>query len=69
LWEEKDNGRLAFLGVTSARGTPLGAYGDDRGRDTVGLFERVGAFRYRLALPWRGDNKLAVVEMVPAPEQ
>ena len=69
LWEEKDNGRLVFLGATSARGTPLGAYGDDRSRDTVGLFERVGPFRYRLALPWRGDNKLAVVEMVPAPEQ
>ena len=69
LWEEKDNGRLVFLGATTARGTPLGAYGDDRGRDTVGLFERVGPFRYRLALPWRGDNKLAVIEMVPAPEQ
>ena len=48
---------------------PLAAYGEDRARDTVGLFERVGPFRYRLALPWRGDNKLAVVEMVPAPEQ
>jgi hypothetical protein len=69
LWEEKDNGRLVFLGATSARGTPLAAYGEDRARDTVGLFERVGPFRYRLALPWRGDNKLAVVEMVPAPEQ
>jgi hypothetical protein len=69
LWEEKDNGRLIFLGATSARGTPLAGYGDDRARDTIGLFERVGPFRYRLALPWRGDNRLAVVEMVPAPEQ
>jgi hypothetical protein len=69
LWEEKDNGRLAFLGATSPRGTPLAGYGDDRARDTIGLFERVGPFRYRLALPWRGDSKLAVVEMVPAPEQ
>ena len=53
----------------SPRETPLSAYGDDRARDTIGLFERVGPFRYRLVLPWRGDNKLAVVELVPAPEQ
>ena len=39
------------------------------GKVAVGLFERVGPFRYRLVLPWRGDNKLAVVELVPAPEQ
>lgn len=69
LREEKDNRRLVFLGAAGARGTPLGAYGDDRSRDTVGLLERVGPFRYRLALPWRSDNKLAVVELVPAPEQ
>jgi hypothetical protein len=69
LWEEKDSGRLVFLGAASPRGMPLGAYGDDRMRDAAGLFERIGPFRYRLTLPWRGDNRLAVVELSPAPAQ
>lgn len=69
LWEEKDNGRLVFLGATAPRGMPLPAYGDGRASDSIGLFERIAPFRYRLTLPWRGDNKLAVVELSPAPEQ
>jgi hypothetical protein len=69
LWEEKESGRLIFLGATSPRSAPLSAYGDERDRDAVGLFERIGPFRYRLALPWRGDSKLAVVELSPAPAQ
>jgi hypothetical protein len=69
LWEEKDNRRLVFLGATAPRGMPLAAYGDDPSRNAVGLFERIGPFRYRLTLPWRGDNRLAVVELSPAPEQ
>jgi hypothetical protein len=69
LWEEKDNRRLVFLGAASPRGTPLAGYGDDRMRDAAGLFERIGPFRYRLTLPWRGDNRLAIVELSPAPEQ
>jgi hypothetical protein len=69
LWEEKESGRLIFLGATGPRGMPIGAYGDDRERNIVGLFERIGPFRYRLALPWRGDSKLAVVELSPAPTQ
>jgi hypothetical protein len=69
LWEEKESGRLIFLGATGPRGMPIGAYGDERERDAVGLFERIGPFRYRLTLPWRGDSKLAVVELSPAPAQ
>ena len=69
LWEEKDSARLVFLGATSPRGTPLAAYGDDRERDAIGLFERIGPFRYRLTLPWRGDYRLAVIELNPAPAQ
>jgi hypothetical protein len=69
LWEEKDNRRLVFLGAAAPRGMPLAAYGDDSARNAIGLFERIGPFRYRLTLPWRGDNRLAVVEMTPAPEQ
>ena len=69
LWEEKDNRRLVFLGATVPRAMPLAPYGADRTLDTAGLFERVGPFRYRLSFPWRGDNKLVVVELVPAPAQ
>ena len=69
LWEETDNRRLVFLGAAAPRGMPLAAYGEDRERNAVGLFERVGPFRYRLTLPWRGDAKLALVELTPAPEQ
>lgn len=69
LWEEKDSRRLVFLGAAGPRGMPLAAYGQDRDRDAIGLFERVGPFRYRLTLPWRADARLAVVELTPAPEQ
>jgi hypothetical protein len=68
LWEEKDNRRLVFLGAAAPRGMPIGGYGEDPARDTAGLFERIGPFRYRLALPLRGDNRLIVVELRPAPE-
>ncbi|HEX4739433.1 MAG TPA: DUF4893 domain-containing protein [Allosphingosinicella sp.] len=68
LWEEKDNGRLVFLGSQSPRGTPIGGYGDDRMRDVAGLFERIGTFRYRLTLPPRDSGRLTIIDMRPAPE-
>jgi hypothetical protein len=37
--------------------------------DAARLFERIGPFRDRPTLPWRGDNRLALVELSPAPEQ
>jgi hypothetical protein len=69
LWEEKDDSHLVFLGAWSPRGSPIGGYGDDRRRDVVGKFERIGNFRYRIAFPWRGENKLAIFELSPAPGQ
>jgi hypothetical protein len=65
LWQ--DNGRrMVFIGAVSrGREDVPPAYGEVPGRDVVGVFERVGPFRYRLALP-REQNVLDVIELVPA---
>lgn len=60
--------RLVFLGAI-ARGaeTMPPAYGAEAGRDSVGVVERVGPFRYRLAMPWpKSGAALEVLELVPA---
>jgi hypothetical protein len=69
LWEEKGDSRLVFLGAWSPRGSPIAGYGDDPRRDSIGLVERVGKFHYRLVLPWRGENRLVIFELSPAPGQ
>ena len=69
LWEERDNHRLIFLGALTARGAPVGGYGTDPQRDAIGLFERIGDFRYRLAMPWHGEGKVALFELAPVPAQ
>jgi hypothetical protein len=68
LWPGKDNRAFAFLGGQSPRGIPIPGYGDDPARDVVGLFERIGPFRYRLTLPARGGRGLTIVELRPAAE-
>jgi hypothetical protein len=67
LWEEKDGARAVFLGSAARGRDRLGAYGDSRATDAIGLIERLGDFRYRLTLPGRGDNRLSVYELVAAP--
>lgn len=60
--------RLIFLGslALGSEDVPL-PYGEDPERDMIGLFERVGPFRYRLVVPWpRADSRLDVFELVPA---
>jgi len=57
--------RLVFLGA-AAWGADEGQvrYGRDPERDQVGVFERVGKDRYRLALPWpRQESKLDILEL------
>ena len=69
LWEVKGGERLVFLGAAVPAGarTPL-AYGEDSSRDTAGLVERIGEFRYRLTLPEPAAGAgLTVVDMVAAP--
>jgi hypothetical protein len=67
LWEEGD-GRMVFIGA-AARGREQGppAYGDDPARNVVGIFERVGQFRYRLVVPGpAGGGTLDIIELIPA---
>ena len=59
--------RLVFLG-TLQLGDEQGVlrYGHDRQRDMIGLFERVGERRWRLAFPYPAfESTLDVIELVP----
>jgi hypothetical protein len=67
LWEDDDPRRLVFLGSLALgnEDQPL-AYGEDPKRDMAGVLERIGAFRWRLVIPWpQGTAKLQVFELTP----
>lgn len=71
LWEDDQANRLIFLG-TLALGSEEApkAYGADRSRDMAGVLERIGAMRWRLAIPYpRSGAKLELFELTPVPEQ
>lgn len=66
LYPDTDR-RLIYVGAAawSAEETTYPAYGDDPLRDQVGVFERIGAARWRLAIPWpKVDSKLEILELV-----
>lgn len=43
-------------------------YGAEPDRDLVGVVERIGPFRWRLVLPWRGERDgLDIYELTPVP--
>ena len=67
LFEDGER-RLVFLGALALGDEAMPpAYGADPRRDSVGVVERVGPFRYRLALPRPpGGAALDVLELVPA---
>jgi len=69
LWELKAGDRLVFLGAAVPAGAKTApAYGQNPSADAAGLFERIGEFRYRLALPEAAPGTgLTVIEMVAAP--
>lgn len=69
LWELKGGERLVFLGGAVPTGSKTAAaYGETPARDTAGLVERIGEFRYRLTLPEASPGTgLTVVELVAAP--
>jgi hypothetical protein len=71
LWELKGGERLVFLGGAVPAGQKTaGAYGETPSRDTAGLVERIGEFRYRLTLPEPAPGVgLTVVELVAAPRE
>jgi len=67
LWEDDDPTRMVFLGSLALgdEDQPL-AYGDDAKRNMAGVFERIGAFRWRLVIPWpQSMSKLQVFELTP----
>ena len=69
LWLDGSRPRLVFLGsMADNGGDPLIPYGADRRRDLIGIFERVGDFRFRLVVPWTHSGAtLDVYELVPNP--
>lgn len=66
LWSDGD-ARFVFLGaVAQGRERIPPAYGEDAARDLVGLFERIGPFRYRLVMPSPpSGSMLDILELVP----
>jgi hypothetical protein len=69
LWELKGGERLVFLGGAVPPGArTAAAYGENPSRDTAGLVERIGEFRYRFTVPEPSPGAgLTVVELVAAP--
>lgn len=66
LYPDTDN-RLVFVGAQAwgLDETGYPAYGQQPERDQVGVFERIGAERWRLVIPWpRVESKLEILELV-----
>ncbi len=68
-WLVPDRGtRYIFLGAQQRRPGDNGmAYGTDRRSDRIGVAERIGPFRWRLAMPRDGGSSLWVYELTPVP--
>jgi len=61
-----DTARLIFLGAQAWGSDEASApgYGREPDRDQIGVLERIGPDRYRLALPWpRQESKLDLLEL------
>ena len=69
LWADSDT-RMVFLGGLAAmRGAPPPYSDTDDTRNVAGLLERVGPFRWRLAVPYpKGGGVLDVYELKPLVE-
>lgn len=66
LYPDTDR-RLVFIGAQAwgADETTFPRYGEQRIRDQIGVFERIGPERWRLVLPWpKVDSKLEILELV-----
>lgn len=69
-WLHRDGNRRMVLTGASQRvaGDNSLAYGSEPDRDLIGVVERIGPFRWRLVLPWRGTRPgLDVYELTPVP--
>lgn len=68
LWDGSSSDRLVFLGAeigAGARSAP--PYGDSGAVSTAGLFDRIGDFRYRLAVRGPVPGSIDVYELIAAP--
>ncbi len=70
-WLHHDGDRRLIL--VGARQREVGnnslAYGAEPDRDVVGVVERIGPFRWRLTLPWRGTEAgLDIYDLTPVPQ-
>lgn len=66
LYPDTDS-RLVFIGAQAwgADETGFPQYGQQRERDQVGVFERIGPDRWRMVVPWpRVESKLEILELV-----
>lgn len=66
LYPDTDR-RLVFIGAQAwgMDETGFPRYGEQRIRDQIGVFERIGSDRWRLVLPWpKVDSKLEILELV-----
>jgi hypothetical protein len=68
---EDQSARMVFLGSKKAGGRQQRPqYGEASERDVAGVFERIGAMRYRLTIPRPNSKfKIEVLEFTPAPIQ
>lgn len=56
--------RLVYLGAVAWGDEGSARYGRDAERDQVGVFERIGAQRFRLVLPWpKQESTLDILEL------
>lgn len=71
LWEDDQPDRLIFLGsLALGNEEQPRAYSEDPKRDMAGVLERIGAFRWRLVIPWpQSSSKLDVFELKPVEQQ
>ncbi|WP_185829310.1 DUF4893 domain-containing protein [Sphingomonas ginkgonis] len=71
LYADDRADRLVYLGslALGSEDQPL-AYGESSARNMAGVFQRIGAFQWRLVIPWpRSQSKLDVFELTPVAEQ
>lgn len=63
-----DGKRYVFLGARQRRaGENSLGYGNEPARDMVGVVERVGGFRWRLAVAGADERQLDIYELTPVP--
>jgi hypothetical protein len=67
LYPENDS-HMVFLGSMALASEPVArTYGRRPDRDMVGVVERIGERRWRLAIPWpANESNLDLIELVPA---